>query len=72
MHLPQTSFIQQYNFTPEGKKKKKKKNSVTRMTARVLKQDPNTLKVGYSDKSQPANFQGNPFFASYKQHLNNS
>ena len=31
------------------------------MTTSILKQDPNTLKVLYFDKSQPANFQGNPF-----------
>ena len=36
------------------------------MTASVLKQDPNTQKIQKNaihwDKTQPANFRGNPFF----------
>ena len=50
--------------------------SETRMTASVLKQDPNTRKVQrsavYSDKTQHVNFQGNALYQATKRHLNNS
>ena len=50
--------------------------SETRMTASVLKQDPNTQKVQrsavYSDKTQHVNFQGNALYQATKRHLNNS
>ena len=46
------------------------------MTASILKQDPNTEKVEknaiYQDKSQHANFRGNPLYQAMKRHLNNS
>ena len=47
-----------------------KRKSETRMTASVLKQDPNTWKVqknaAYYDKTQHANFRGNPLYRSIK------
>ena len=45
------------------------------MTASGLKEDPNTEKVPnnaiYQDKTQHANFQGNPLYQATKQHINN-
>ena len=45
------------------------------MTASILKQDPNTQKaeknVIYFDKTQHANFLGNPLYQATKQYLSN-
>ena len=53
-----------------------KQESETRMTASVLKQDSNTTKVQKNaiceDKTQYANFRGNPLYQATKRHLNNS
>ena len=50
--------------------------SETRMTTSVLKQDPNTEKVQKNavceEKTQRANFWGNPLCQAAKRHLNNS
>ena len=58
------------------RKEEKKKKTEIRMTAGVLKQDPNTQKVQknaiYCDKTQTANVRGNPLYQATKRHLNNS
>ena len=52
--------------------------SEARMTASVLKQDPNTYKrlkrtlICYDTDKQFANFRGNPLCQATKRHLNNS
>ena len=55
---------------------KKSNKSETRMSARVLKQNPNTQRVKkntiYYNKTQPADFWCKPLFQAEKQHLNNS
>ena len=59
----------------ETERKEEKTQPETRMTASILKRDPNTQKIKKNtihwDKTQHTNFRGNPFYEATKQHLNN-
>ena len=59
-----------------AEKSSKDENLKTRMTASVLKQASKTEEVqknaDYQDKTQRANFRGNPLYQATKRHLNNS
>ena len=62
--------------SPAGSGLTHEQNSETRMTASTVKQDPNTYKLPkntiYQDKTQHANFQGNPLYQATKWYVNNN